>query len=217
MKLYRTISTHKFTLIELMVILTIISLLAGVLIPALTIAREKLTQIACLDNMKQQAYGIVEYTNDNKGYMPVSYTGAGDPGNSWWYYVSQYSSEPMAYFWDDIIAKLKTGIWACPSADVNDPNVGAAFITYKMNTNFRDASVTPFVSLKYNLILEPSEKLMVMDGRSHPVFSTWKTTPGIGVWYPHLSKANSILADGHIEAFDPDTLEVEWSSYYFIQ
>src|SRR5215213_3971870 len=63
-------SASGFTLVELLVVIGIIAVLVGILLPALSRARERGYQVKCMANLKQIGLAMQIYTNDNKGMLP---------------------------------------------------------------------------------------------------------------------------------------------------
>jgi len=66
----RAFSIMKFTLIELLIVIAIIVILAGLLLPALQQTKERAKQISCMSNLKQCAVAFLEYSSDFSGYFP---------------------------------------------------------------------------------------------------------------------------------------------------
>jgi len=101
---HRRFAKPAFTLVELLVVIGIIAILIGVLLPALTKARQRAQTVACQSNLRQIVTAAFSYAAENKGSLPWGYVfnqqnAKGRPANgnkdatdyiSWFSLIDQY-------------------------------------------------------------------------------------------------------------------------------
>ncbi len=149
-------ASHAFTLVELLVVIGIISVLIGVLLPALTSVRRSANETKCKANLKQIHVGMVLYANDNRDRFPDPATlgrfayrrppGARTPGDP--------AALPETYGLAAVLHGIRTerfnpltlplpkaryidgtsGIWVCPGQPDYMQEIGNTY-AFSLNTN----------------------------------------------------------------------------------
>lgn len=75
--------SRAFTLIELLVVIAIIAILASLLLPALSKAKERAKRTVCINHIRQWTVATLIYAEDNNSRLPRS-----GSGNAYWYELS---------------------------------------------------------------------------------------------------------------------------------
>lgn len=107
---------YVFTLIEMMLVITVIAILISLLLPSIRIAREKSKQVICVNNLHTMGHALVLYAADEERYLPYCNWASIDRRfKKGWLYTSPNRRHPQhvekGSFWNYLTER---DIYHCP-------------------------------------------------------------------------------------------------------
>ena len=198
---------NPFTLLELLVVIALIAILAAMLLPALSKARDKARAISCTSNLKQLGIYMNMYATDQNDVIPQVDSNLASAQGKWQDCLATFdASKPLADWLHMPSGKLRP-LFRCPA--------GPDKFTTSTDYHGYGANATGFTSLYGNDgvklrtlsgFKEPSSLFAFGDCSRQGNANSWPKgrvtkftdiVTGTGTWR-HNNGANLCFADGHV-------------------
>ncbi|OQA88315.1 MAG: hypothetical protein BWY31_00477 [Lentisphaerae bacterium ADurb.Bin242] len=194
-----------FTLIELLIVIAIIAILAGMLLPALNRVRDKAKGIGCISQLKQMGLAIGSYIQDYKDYVPygrepdnATFVGYATANNWAWYCrLAPYVNYKARDFY-----RLETvydgKLFTCPGGETNASLLSCYGANLIIAANCPTSDITAGGILlknpKIQEIVTPSRKIFIIDALRDPNF--FNPNQKVNFAIRHSRSSNALYFDG---------------------
>ena len=173
---------RAFTLIELLVVIAIIAILAAMLLPALSRAKQKAERITCLNHLRQLQFAWVMYADDNNDQLAPNpdFATVSSGANGWVRGIMKWDAAlaPWSQNYDTTLlsdsllgpyCSRATGIYRCPGDKVlaaKGPRVRSLAMNSQMarvSTDSKVANTGYYTYYRQNQVQSPSHTWVFID------------------------------------------------------
>jgi len=210
------LKASAFTLVELLVVISIVAILIATILPSLSQAKAQARTTICLANQRGISQLTQYYVNDNRTYVPASQDGTNNQDQCWFHKLAiGYLDVPLASISPAAVittSKGKERIFLCPEA----PELGATMIEAYVNIgygwNYGALTHLDFSNLgnngqtaKMQQIEQPGMTILTGDSGNwlnyviKPNQSWWWYHTSYMPTFRHLNKTVYSMVDGHAE------------------
>ena len=189
-----------FTLLELLVSVSVVALLTTIALPGLSRARSRASGLSCVANLKQWGIATMIYCADNDDFLPPD--GTPNPGpnatNTGWYIqlpaaigVPRYKDLP----WHTNASEpLPRSLWLCPANRRRSNGRNLFHYCLNQNVNGTGADAQP---IRLSSIDSPTSLVWLFDSKNLPAVGPRSYTHT----NLHVRGANFLFLDGHVRRY----------------
>lgn len=203
---------RSFTLVEMLVVISIIAILAALLIPSMRTAMNMSYAVSCINNYHQFGTALHSYASDSSNILPPI-----NPGNSW-------ATIVYKEFWPNLLVRggyastskwynenygySRTGMWRCPSVENDMMETGGGAGILESGTHmFGYGKPVRMSAFRF-----PSRRIVMGDARFAgskrslnaffcpvcvPWDAGWTDSHEAGAWHDEGQSASILMLDGH--------------------